>query len=266
MYMCVYVCLHNIYICPKIQFVWQFTSVFAYLHAYRTTYVHAYIHADIYTYIQIYIHIDTHVYVHIHAYAHIYTYTRIYTYAHTYIYIHTQNECMQTDTARHLGWDEITAVFCSVLQCVAVYCSVLQCIADCCCVLLWVAVCCSVLQCVAVWYCWHDIGMGSSHIGMRWYYGMRLWDHTMGWYYGINTARHRATGGGHVVQRTATHCNTLQHTATLCNTLQHTATHCTHRTTVGGHVDHNHCQSLQLLGISDRVFVQITDVLRDSDQ
>ena len=30
----------------------------------------------------------------------------------------------------------------------------------------------------------------------------------------------------HLLQHTATHCNTLQHTATHCNTLQHTATHC----------------------------------------
>ena len=31
--------------------------------------------------------------------------------------------------------------------------------------------------------------------------------------------------GTHILQHTATHCNTLQHTATHCNTLQHTATH-----------------------------------------
>ena len=29
----------------------------------------------------------------------------------------------------------------------------------------------------------------------------------------------------HLLQHTATHCNTLQHTATYCNTPQHTATH-----------------------------------------
>jgi len=30
----------------------------------------------------------------------------------------------------------------------------------------------------------------------------------------------------HLLQHTATHCNTLQRTATYCNILQHTATHC----------------------------------------
>jgi len=53
----------------------------------------------------------------------------------------------------------VSAVCCSVLQCVAVCCSVLQCVAECCSVLQCVAVCCSactvccsVVQCVAV-YC-----------------------------------------------------------------------------------------------------------------
>ena len=40
--------------------------------------------------------------------------------------------------------------------------------------------------------------------------------------------------GSGVVQRTATHCNTLQHTATHYNTLQHTATHY-----------NTHCNTLQ---------------------
>ena len=50
---------------------------------------------------------------------------------------------------RHPTWHSISAVCCSVLQCVAVCCSVLQCVAVCCNVLQCVAVCCSVLQCVA---------------------------------------------------------------------------------------------------------------------
>ena len=44
----------------------------------------------------------------------------------------------------------VSAVCCSMLQCVAVCCSVLQCVAVCCSVLQCVSVCCSVLQCVAV--------------------------------------------------------------------------------------------------------------------
>ena len=44
----------------------------------------------------------------------------------------------------------------------------------------------------------------------------------------------------HILQHTATHCNTLQHTATHCNTLQHTATH---RTTL--HHTATPCTTLQ---------------------
>ena len=36
----------------------------------------------------------------------------------------------------------------------------------------------------------------------------------------------RSAESVNALQHTATHCNTLQHSATLCNTLQHTATHC----------------------------------------
>ena len=38
-------------------------------------------------------------------------------------------------------------------------------------------------------------------------------------------SEHDATTHCYILQHTATHCNTLQHTATHCNTLQHTATH-----------------------------------------
>ena len=41
----------------------------------------------------------------------------------------------------------------------------------------------------------------------------------------LHAAWYRVFGSRHLLQHTATHCNTLQHTATQCNLLQFTATH-----------------------------------------
>jgi len=99
------------------------------------------------------------------------THTQIHTHAHTLTHVHTHkhlfcaNESYHTCEGAYLqciavccsimsrAWMlRISAVFCSVLQCVAVCCSVLQCVAascnvpECCAYLQCVAVCCSVLQ------------------------------------------------------------------------------------------------------------------------
>jgi len=70
-----------------------------------------------------------------------------------------------------------------------------------------------------------------------------------------HTATHRRSYMPHILQHTATQCNTLQHTATHCNTLQCTATHrrgCTphtmqHTATHSNALQHTatHCNTLQ---------------------
>ena len=78
---------------------------------------------------------------------------------------------------------------------------------------------CSVLQCVAC----ASVCM-NIHIQIHTF--KRIHAHIYGMYISIHTYCETLWTLQHVLQHTATHCNTLQHTATHCNTLQHTATHC----------------------------------------
>jgi len=85
---------------------------------------------------------------------------------------------------------------------VAVPCSALQCVAECNHVLQRIAACCGVLHFAQMKQVL-IAGYETTCVIL-----INLWCR------------------GHILQHTATHCNTMQYNATQCNTLQHTATQC----------------------------------------